>query len=64
LAAVAAGQARCSVHLPAGRCFDFWNGQRYAGKQWVEVRPPHGQIPTFVKSGAILPLAEATVLHK
>jgi alpha-D-xyloside xylohydrolase len=55
-----AGEASRSVYLPEGEWFDFWNGQRYAGKQRIEVRPPLEQIPMFVKSGTILPLAEAT----
>ncbi len=58
VAPVVAGQAARSVYLPAGDWFDFWTGRRYGGKQRVRVQPPLEQIPLFVKSGAILPLAE------
>ena len=61
VAPVVAGQAARSVYLPAGDWFDFWTGQRYAGKQRMRVQAPIEQIPIFVKSGAILPLAEPTL---
>ncbi len=55
-----AGEPSRGVYLPEGDWYDFWSGKRYSGKQRIEVRPPLDQIPMFVKSGTILPLAEAT----
>ncbi len=55
-----AGEPSRGVYLPEGGWYDFWSGKRYAGKQRIEVRPPIEQIPMFVRSGTILPLAEAT----
>ena len=56
-----AGEPSRPVYLPAGDWFDFWSGKRYTGKQRIQVQPPIEQIPIFVKSGAILPLAESTL---
>jgi alpha-D-xyloside xylohydrolase len=53
-----AGEPERSVYLPAGDWFDFFSGQRHTGKQRIEVRPPLEQIPLFVKSETILPLAQ------
>lgn len=53
-----AGESGRSVYLPAGEWFDFWTGKRYPGKQKIQVQPPLEQIPMFVRSGTILPLAE------
>jgi alpha-D-xyloside xylohydrolase len=58
VAPLVAGQASREVYLPAGDWFDFWTGKRVAGKQKIQVSPPVEQIPLFVKSGTILPLAE------
>jgi alpha-D-xyloside xylohydrolase len=55
------GQAARGVYLPAGDWYDFWSGARHAGKQQIQVSPPIEQIPLFVRSGTILPLAEATL---
>ena len=55
-----AGEPSRGVYLPEGDWYDFWSGKRNSGKQRIEVRPPVEQIPMFVKSGTILPLAEAT----
>jgi alpha-D-xyloside xylohydrolase len=60
VAPLVAGQASREVYLPAGDWFDFWSGKRVAGKQKIQVSPPIEQIPLFVKSGAILPLAEVS----
>jgi alpha-D-xyloside xylohydrolase len=56
-----AGEPARSVYLPTGEWFDFWTGQRQAGKQRIQVKPPLEQIPIFVKAGTILPLAEPTL---
>lgn len=53
-----AGQSSREVYLPDGDWFDFWTGKRHGGKQKIQVSPPVEQIPLFVKSGTLLPLAE------
>ncbi len=50
-----------AVYLPAGDWHDFWSGVRHTGKRTIEARPPVEQIPLFVRSGALLPLAEPTL---
>jgi len=52
------GQKTRSVYLPAGDWYDFWTHQRHAGGQKIEVACPPEQIPLFVKSGSLLPLAK------
>ncbi len=61
VAPVVAGQSTRGVYLPAGDWFDFWTGQRSAGKRRIQIEPPLEQIPIYVKAGAILPLAETTL---
>lgn len=60
VAPVVAGERQRSVYLPEGDWFNFWSGQRYTGKQHVSMEVPLEQIPLFVKSGTILPLARVT----
>jgi alpha-D-xyloside xylohydrolase len=60
VAPLVAGREQRSVYLPEGDWYCFWTRQRYAGKQHVSAHLPLEQIPLFVKSGAILPLAPAT----
>jgi alpha-D-xyloside xylohydrolase len=60
-APVVAGESARAVYLPEGDWYDFWSGQRHAGKQRVEVAVPLEQVPLFVKAGTLLPLAEATL---
>ena len=55
-----AGEPARNVYLPAGDWFDFWSAKRVAGGQRIKVEPPLDQIPLFVKSGSLLPLAEPT----
>ncbi len=49
---------RRTVYLPAGDWFDFWIGARMEGGRKHEIEVPLGQIPIYVKDGALLPLAE------
>ncbi len=49
------------VYLPEGEWYHYWSGQHYAGKQSVKVAAPIEQIPLFVKSGTLLPLAQPTL---
>lgn len=61
VAPVVAGQTSRTVYLPPGAWYDFWTGERHEGGRRVEVRPPLEQIPLFVRSGTLLPLASATL---
>ena len=56
-----AGEPSRNVYLPEGDWFDFWTGKRYSGKQQIRLEVPLDQIPLFVKSGSLLPLAEPTL---
>ena len=56
-----AGDSSRTVYLPEGDWFDFWSGKRYTGKQQIHLDVPLDQIPLFVKSGTLLPLAEPTL---
>jgi alpha-glucosidase len=48
-----------SVYLPKGQTFyDFYTRTAYEGGQTIEVPVDLGSIPLFVKSGAILPMAD------
>ena len=53
-----AGQKSRTVYLPPGDWYDFWTHQKHAGGQQIEVACPPEQIPLFVKSGSLLPLAK------
>ncbi len=46
-----------TVYLPAGTWLDWWTGRAWEGRQVVTVDAPLDQIPIFVRSGTILPLA-------
>jgi alpha-D-xyloside xylohydrolase len=53
-----AGQKTRSVYLPKGEWFDFWTHKKYAGDQTIVANNDPEQIPLFVKSGTLLPLAK------
>lgn len=61
IAPVFAGQKQRLVYLPEGEWFDFWAGAKMPGSQSISVTPPLDQIPVFVRSGALLPLAQRTL---
>ncbi len=61
VAPVIAGETQRDVYLPEGDWFDFWTGEKRSGKQRVTVSPPIDRIPVFVRSGALLPLAQPTL---
>lgn len=44
------------VYLPAGIWYDFWTGEKYSGKCWIDVPAPLSNIPLFVKAGSIIPM--------
>jgi len=61
VAPVIAGQHEREVYLPNGDWFDFWTGKKLAGNRRVMVQVPLEQIPVFIKSGTLLPLAVPTL---
>jgi alpha-D-xyloside xylohydrolase len=61
IAPLIAGQEKRKVYLPEGNWFDFWTGRRHSGKRNLEISVPLQQIPVFVKSGTLLPLAVPTL---
>ena len=58
VAPIEPGQTERKVYLPAGRWYDFATHEQFPGEQWMTVRKPTEQVPMFVKSGTLLPLAE------
>ena len=38
--------------------YDFWTGEKYTGKQWMDVPVDIEKTPVFVKAGTILPMGE------
>ncbi|NUQ27230.1 MAG: glycoside hydrolase [Acidobacteriaceae bacterium] len=57
VAPVVAGQPVRDVYLPRGTWFDFWTGKKMEGGRLVNMSVPLEQIPVFIKSGTLLPLA-------
>jgi alpha-D-xyloside xylohydrolase len=53
-----AGEAHRKVYLPAGDWYDFWTRAKFTGGTTIEATNGLEQIPLFVKSGTLLPLAE------
>lgn len=46
------------VYLPAGTWYDFNTNQKYEGGKKYTIKPSLNQLPIFIKSGTILPLAK------
>jgi len=44
------------VYLPEGEWFDWWSGEKLAGKRWVERPVDLATMPLYVRAGAIVPL--------
>ncbi|MEO8623496.1 MAG: TIM-barrel domain-containing protein [bacterium] len=61
VAPMVAGKAEREVYLPKGEWFDFWTSLRQEGGNKITVRAPLEQIPLYVKSGSVLPLADVTL---
>ncbi|HOX40207.1 MAG TPA: glycoside hydrolase family 31 protein [Candidatus Brocadiia bacterium] len=53
-----AGQKKREVYLPEGDWHCFLSGKRFPGKQKRAIEAPPEQIPVFVKSGSLIPLAK------
>ena len=44
------------IYLPEGIWTDFWTGQRYAGGRTLEFESKGGDLPLFVRAGAVIPM--------
>ena len=53
-----AGESKRRIYLPAGVWYDFWTHTKFTGGKTVEATNGVDEIPLFVKSGTLLPLAE------
>lgn len=54
-----AGEATRKVVLPEGGWHDFWNGEAVAGGTEISVPASTERIPVYVKTGSIVPWADA-----
>ena len=65
LAPVVAPGAHRRLQLPRGLWTDLRTNIEYQGNQAIEIDAPPGQVPTFARNGAVLPLAakKAMELH-
>jgi alpha-D-xyloside xylohydrolase len=45
-----------NIYLPAGTWYEFWTGEKLAGRQWIARTYPLDRIPLFVRAGAVIPL--------
>ncbi|MEI6276582.1 MAG: glycoside hydrolase family 31 protein [Prolixibacteraceae bacterium] len=61
IAPVVEGETTRKVYLPEGEWYSLWNSEKFNGKQEYTFEVPLSQIPVFVKSGTILPLAKPTL---
>ena len=52
------GQAKRPIYFPKGDWFDFFTGEKIAGGRRIEITKSLDQIPLYVKSNTILPLAD------
>jgi alpha-glucosidase/alpha-D-xyloside xylohydrolase len=44
------------LYLPAGVWYDWWTGEKVAGKRWVERPVDLATLPLYARAGAIVPL--------
>jgi alpha-D-xyloside xylohydrolase len=49
-----------ALTLPPGQWFDFWTGRHFSGGMSINIPAHTRNIPVFVKSGAVLPMATIT----
>jgi len=61
VAPVVEGESKRKVYLPEGDWYDLWTSKKYSGKTEYTIDVPLEQIPVFIKSGTILPLAKPTL---
>ena len=61
VAPVVEGESKRKIYLPEGDWYDLWTSQKHKGKTEITFDVPLEQIPVFIKSGTILPLAQPTL---
>lgn len=61
VAPVTESESKRKVYLPEGDWYHFFTLQKYSGKAEYTLDVPLYQIPVFIKSGTILPLAKPTL---
>ena len=61
VAPVIEGESKRKIYLPEGDWYDLWTSKKYTGKTEYTMDVPLEQIPVFIKSGTILPLAKPTL---
>jgi alpha-glucosidase/alpha-D-xyloside xylohydrolase len=44
------------LYLPEGAWYDWWTGEKAAGKRWIERRVDLATLPLYARAGAIVPL--------
>jgi alpha-glucosidase/alpha-D-xyloside xylohydrolase len=44
------------IYLPEGKWFDWWTGEKLAGKRWIERPVDLATMPIYARAGAIIPL--------
>jgi alpha-glucosidase (family GH31 glycosyl hydrolase) len=49
------GTVSRSVYLPEGTWYDYWQENKYTGKQTISFSTAPLQLPLFIKAGAIIP---------
>ncbi len=54
---VKAGQTKKDIYLPKGNWINYWTEEVVAGGKTISVDAPIDQMPIFVKSGSIIPMA-------
>ncbi len=47
-----------TVYLPEGNWTNYWTGEQFEGKQYLNVLCPIEEMPIFIKGGAIIPSQE------
>ncbi len=61
VAPVVEGENVRTVYLPEGEWYHLWTHKKFAGRQEYSVDVPIDNIPVFIKSGTMLPLAKSTL---
>jgi hypothetical protein len=57
MAPVVVSGSHRTLHLPRGPWTDLRTNVEYNGNQDIDIEAPPGQVPTFARNGAVLPLA-------
>ena len=48
---------RDSIYFPEGEWIDYWDGNKYEGRQWLnDYNAPLDKLPLFIRKGAIIPM--------